>query len=581
MVLDPRTGQAVASATAICAVRHVLPSAFLVCLLRRVELMRRPGVSAHPTFARFLLLSALRTAVAAFLLLRPVRTCCRLLFVHGRLAPDAPGRLPIIGHMLAMSKLPVLKPGIWDYFVDLHSKLGRTFRMVVGPECAPLKVFMFTSDPVNVEHILKNKFENYGKGQEVEAVFEEFLGKGIFAVDGDRWKQQRKVAAGIFSRKNFSENMVHVFQAHARRLVTVLQRQVAEAQQRCGCTEVDLQALFFSLTLDAFCEIGFGLPWNSMATEAVGAATGHHQHHWAHHFDVAQAAMVTRFAYRPWWRIERMLAKCGLMPATHDESRLIESVNYMNGVVRELLDQRFQQADGKRGSDLLSLFIEVTTDRTYLRDIVMNLVIAGRDTTACTLSWLFWELSQHPDARAKARREILLETGYDALATRDGDLSGKIDVSFDVLSRLKFCTACVRETVRLHPPVPSDPKVAFADDTLPDGSLVSRGDYVFYGAYQMGRDPTLWGKDATEWKPVRWLTIEKEPSHFVNCAFQAGPRICLGREMAILEAKAVLVEVLLAGLSWEVRPGFVPEYKYPSIVLPMDSPGLPVRISHL
>lgn len=72
-----------------------------------------------------------------------------------------------------------------------------------------------------------------------------------------------------------------------------------------------------------------------------------------------------------------------------------------------------------------------------------------------------------------------------------------------------------------------------------------------------------------------------EPSAFVNCAFQAGPRVCLGRDMAVLEAKAVLAQVLIAGVSWSARPGYSPVYRYPSIVLPMGGPGLPVQVHNL
>lgn len=548
------------------ATKHVLPVAVVLWLLNRVTC---PRGGAQSVVVRLKFQSAL-LSLGTLLLYRPLKACLRVLHERRKLIPVIPGQLPLFGHLFEVLKFPDVKPGIggvWDYFVHLHANLGHTFRVVVGPEFAPVQVMTFTTDPANVEHILKHQFENYGKGSKVEDVFEEFLGKGIFVVDGARWKTQRKIAAGIFTRKNFSQNMTHVFQVHARRLVSVLQRQTLHNPSK----ELDLQRLFFSLTLDAFCEIGFGFSFNSL--EASGTSGSEDQQsHWAQHFDRAQAIIVNRFAYRPAWRLERFLSRCKMLPSSHEEVQMTESVDFLNRFVQQLLDQRF--AEDKAGFDLLSMFMETTQDRKYLRDIVMNFIIAGRDTTACTLTWLFWELARCPQAYEKAHDEVLQEVGGKASAGREHSQ----DLGFDDLSRLKYCTACIRETVRLHPPVPVDPKVAFGDDVLPDGSIISKGDYVFYGPYQMARDLKIWGEDAAEWRPERWLEMESEPSTFVNCAFQAGPRICLGREMAVLEAKAVLAQVLLSGLRWEVRSGYSPTYKYPSIVMPMADPGLPVRV---
>jgi len=175
--------------------------------------------------------------------------------------------------------------------------------------------------------------------------------------------------------------------------------------------------------------------------------------------------------------------RCGVMPAANEEAQLAESVAYMNRMLQELLDKRFSEK--KSGNDLLSLFMEVTQDRAYLRDVMANFMLAGRDTTACTLTWLFWELASCPDSYSRARSEVLQEVGSKALNGSDANT----DLSFDMLNRLKYCTACVRETVRLHPPVPADAKEAFADDVLPDGTMVARGDMVVFEPYQMARDP--------------------------------------------------------------------------------------------
>merc|ERR1712216_9981 len=168
------------------------------------------------------------------------------------------------------------------------------------------------------------------------------------------------------------------------------------------------------------------------------------------------------------------------------------------------------------------------------------------------MGWLFWEIAQAPpDVFANIRTEVL----------RESPTEGDEHLSFEALARLKYCTACVRETIRLHPSVPSDPKTAFSDDVLPDGTLVFKGEVVAYQPYAMARDTGLWGVCAAEWRPERWLEMENEPSPYLYSSFQAGPRICLGRNMAVLEVKAVLAQVVRSGLCWKVDKAYVPIFR--------------------
>lgn len=499
---------------------------------------------------------------------RPVITVLRLLLGHGSLAVEAPGRKPFLGHLFTLKGR---WNDIWDFFAASHALLGPTLRFIIGPDFYPARVFIISKNPSVVEHILKNKFDIYGKGPEVSDMFDEFLGEGIFVVDGHRWQEQRKKAAGIFSRRNFSENMVAVFQAHARQVVRVLMSR----SQKSPNIEVEMQELLFSLTLDSFCEIAFGLPWNSIESSGTEDSDCPSKL-FATHFDRAQAVIVTRFAYRPFWKLERFALRFGLLPPEHDEAKLSASLNFINRHVDTIIERHLSNSNhaeprqhGFGKPNLLSLFLEISKDKKYLRDVVMNFLLAGRDTTACTLSWLLWELAKSPSDFGKLREEVF------AQAKRHSPPQLK----YENLHQMKFCNACVRETIRLHPAVPADPKVALSSDVLPDGTLVFEGDYVFYEPYVMGREVEHWGLDAAEWKPERWLHMDKEPSIFVNCAFQAGPRICLGRDMAILEIKAVLAEFVLSGMEWTVRPGYSPSYRYPSLVLPMADPGLPCTVS--
>ncbi|VAH57089.1 unnamed protein product [Triticum turgidum subsp. durum] len=150
----------------------------------------------------------------------------------------------------------------------------------------------------------------------------------------------------------------------------------------------------------------------------------------------------------------------------------------------------------------------------------------------------------------------------------------------DAISSMHYLHATLTETLRLYPAVPTDVKCCFSDDTLPDGHTVRRGDMVNYLPYAMGRMKFLWGDDAEEFRPERWLDDEgvfvpKSPYKFT--AFQAGPRICLGKEFAYRQMKifAATLLYLFRFEMWE-RDSTV-GYR-PMLTLKMDGP-LCVRAS--
>ena len=118
------------------------------------------------------------------------------------------------------------------------------------------------------------------------------------------------------------------------------------------------------------------------------------------------------------------------------------------------------------GPDLLSRFIDagVSSDKE-LRDIVMNVVLAGRDTTAVSMSWTFFELTRHPEVVTRIVQEVEQVCGEGAQA----------EYSYDTMAQLKYTHAVVMEVLRLHPPVTNDPRFAVTDDTLPDGNRVPAG----------------------------------------------------------------------------------------------------------
>ncbi|CAD6254806.1 unnamed protein product [Miscanthus lutarioriparius] len=174
-------------------------------------------------------------------------------------------------------------------------------------------------------------------------------------------------------------------------------------------------------------------------------------------------------------------------------------------------------------------------DDKYLRDIVVSFLLAGRDTVSSALTTLFMLLSSNPTVAATMRAEASDESA---------------PLTYERLKRLHYTHAVLYENMRLFPPVQFDSKFCAGPDVLPDGTYVAGGARVTYHPYAMGRMPRIWGADHGAFRPDRWLTgpggAFVPESLYRYPVFQAGLRVCLGKELAVTEMKAVAVAVVRA-----------------------------------
>jgi len=392
-----------------------------------------------------------------------------------------------------------------DWLCDLFQQYGDTFVLHIPGK----PDFVFTTNPKNVEHILKTNFENYPKGNFFKNNLHDLLGDGIFNSDGETWRSQRKITSNLFNVKNFKEGMLHVFVDHSEKVLDIISR---------SPHNVDASDLFYRFTLDSIGCIAFGKDIGSIGNPEVEFAVA---------WDRSNAAITERF-----YSLSTLLRK--LHPAERMISKDIET---MNKFADEILQARKNEnAETLAGRfDLLSLFLSkknsegVEYSDTYLKDMILNMIIAGRDTTAQSLAWTCYLLAQHDHVRRKIMEEV------DPIL---GD-SGVPD--YETLKSMEYLDAVVSESLRLYPSVPKDFHTCTVQDTLPTGHVVDNGSAVFYAAYCMGRSRDLWGDDACEFRPERFIEDPKQKSNtFKFTAFQGGPRTCLGQNMAYLEEKTLL-----------------------------------------
>ncbi|KAG6748011.1 hypothetical protein POTOM_047904 [Populus tomentosa] len=427
---------------------------------------------------------------------------------------------------------------VHHYMTNLAGKY-KTYRLR-----APFRSEIYTVDPVNVEYILKTNFENYGKGDHNYDNLSGLLGDGIFTVDGHKWRQQRKVSSYEFSTKVLRDFSSVIFRKNVAKLANIVS-DAAKANQ-----SMDIQDLFMKSTLDSIFKVGFGVELDSMCgsnEEGVKFTSA---------FDDASALTLWRYV-DVFWKIKRFLN-------IGSEAALKKNVKVVNDFVYKLINKKIElmrtskEVSSLKKDDILSRFLQVTeNDPTYLRDIILNFVIAGKDTTATALSWFIYMLCKNPAVQNKIAQEVREATKVKEI-TDYAEFAASINE--EALEKMNYLHAAISETLRLYPSVPVDGKICFSDDTLPDGFNVRKGDMVAYQPYAMGRMKFIWGDDAEEYKPERWLNedgVFQQESPYKFTAFQAGPRICLGKEFAYRQMKifaAVLVTSFTFKLADEKKP---------------------------
>lgn len=314
-------------------------------------------------------------------------------------------------------------------------------------------------------------------------------------------------------------------------------------------------------------------------------------------FDLAQNQLDFRFAIGFGWRLAETI-NFPMKRAMKASCRILDQYAYF--LIDERASKRSQKDGDKHGEsdqrDLLDLVMAARDDhgsslgRTQLRDTVLNLIVAGRDTTAQALSWAFFHALMNRDLIAKIRAET-----NEIVGAADEDQER---VTYENYKRFTWSYATFLETLRLHPSLPKNAKTALANDQIPGGPTIEAGDMVRWSDWQMGRDSRIWGPDCGEFLPDRWIDEMgriKNYGPYKFHAFNAGPRICLGVNLAIFEAIAMIVNVFndfdleFAPGWWKSVPksktleGVTSRYQTPlyksSLSLPMSHPMI-ISVQH-
>jgi cytochrome P450 len=451
--------------------------------------------------------------------------------------PKPPGYVPILGNTLLVARVQ-LSGRFHDWaHANCRKYQGQPWCMhVLGK--APT---VFVCTPEAFEDVQKTQYEAFGKNPLFVEAATDVLGQGVFAISGLLWYHQRKTASRLFSAQMSQYNMDVVVPGKCESLMRRLE--AAAEQEHPSDRVVSLKWLLDLFTMDVFCRVGFGIEMEGMERQQIVAMLEALQR--------SSARIVGRILEPSWcWKLRRHLNVGSEKQFATDMKRVNDMLYGFIARSMEVKASRGDADDASPRMDLISLYLEEETadngndapfEPKKLRDFLVGFLAAGQDTTATAMSWFVVMINRYPDVLRRVRQEI--EDELPGLA------SGKKRVpSLEDTQQLVYLEAAIKETQRLFPVAPISGRTATRDVTMSNGVFLAKGTSVHMPHYSMGRMKAVWGEDAEEFRPERWIDPDTgrvaAVSPFKFSAFYGGPHTCLGMKFAISEIKVTLATLL-------------------------------------
>jgi cytochrome P450 len=400
---------------------------------------------------------------------------------------------------------------------------------------------LITAEPRNVQALLATQFDDFIMGAARRTNLKTVLGRSIFAVDGKAWHSARETMRPLFSRENVSR--LELLEQHVQTMLRIIETRdqglATDSEGRAWSAPISLATLLPCLTMDSATELFLGQSTHSLKT-LLGEGhqkDGKHQDEeesFNHAFERMLGILGTRMRLRKlyWLYGNTELKKC------------VKTLHKFVDAAMDEADQARDQDSSQLRYDFLESLRARCIDRAEVREQVLGLLAAGRDTTASLIAWVLYCLVRHPRVYEKLRRTVLQTFGTYS-TTSVGN------ITFEKLKACGYLQHIMSETLRLHSVVPFNSRCARRDTTLPTGGgpdgimpvFVPEGTEVNFSTHVLHRRKDLWGEDADEFVPERWE--KKRPgTAWQYVPFNGGPRICIGQQFALTEAGYVLVRMV-------------------------------------
>jgi len=423
--------------------------------------------------------------------------------------PSYPHKEPIFGLDIFLENSRLMKTGGFMEAVQARYHRLNTYtytQLFLGDRV------INTAEPENIKAVLATQFKEFELPPRRKNAFRPTFGHGIFTTDGKEWEASRALLRPNFTRSQVGD--LETFEGHIGKLIERIPK---------GGETVDLQQLFFMLTMDSATEFLFGT-----SSDVLGLGMSGERERGVR-FQDAFTYVTERMGLES--RVGRLAT---LMPNRRMEESISFVHEYIGAYIHKAVEMRkegFEEGEKAEEGRARYVFLEELAKQNIgekkVQDELLNILLAGRDTTASLLSYLFYTLARRKDVFAKMKGEV--------------NALGGERPTFEQLKSMKYLQHTMNESellpppiplynletlrmdrltrfflvLRLHPIVPANSRICVSDTSLPVGGgpdqkspiFVKKGTQINYQVYVMHRRKDLYGEDADEFRPERWETL--------------------------------------------------------------------------
>ncbi|WP_263601249.1 cytochrome P450 [Chryseobacterium sp. PET-29] len=358
------------------------------------------------------------------------------------------------------------------------------------------KYFIFSQDKEFTEYILKQNHKNYFKSEIQSVTLGKYLGKGLLTNNGKDWLKQRRLIQPGFSKAKIS-NLVSIMEEEIDSAFSSFEKE----------PEIDLYDVFHTLAFNIVAKTLFSSDIDEEKVKELGKIITEVQEVFAKEVRIPLYTQVLN-----------------ILGITDKNIRKSKQAKH---IIQSVLEKRRNSDEEK--NDLLDMLIHARYEDTQLPmsdeqlvDEMLILFIAGHETTANALSFIFFEISQNPETEKKLRQEIRKE-GENVFTTEN-------------LMKKSFTINIVKEAMRLHSPAWAIDRQALEDDSFKDYSW-KKGTLIILYITGLHRNPKYWS-DPNSFIPERF--DDENAKNFAYYPFGAGPRLCIGEHFAMMEMALIV-----------------------------------------
>ncbi|KAL0477180.1 cytochrome P450 [Acrasis kona] len=340
-----------------------------------------------------------------------------------------------------------------------------------------------------------------------------FFGNNLAVIDGDEWKKQRHVINPAFYDIG---KFYPAFEEHVDKFIKNAERQNGP---------VNVPKNLTNMTVDILGTTVLGQDFGAQDSRLNTVTDSYY--------------FMMSNAFKPLYTVLPFLTKLPTKFNKEFNQHLKIFDDFIYSLIRKSHDKYKNGTD--KQETLLDMMVKTQLEDSEnqlsdreLRDNTVLFFVAGHETTAATLAFQLYRIGLHSEVQQKLYEEIL-----DVVS---GDIE---NLTLDLLQKMEYMDAFIKETMRLHPPAILQGRVTTQDVTL-CGYRIPKGTMVTPSVYSVQHSDVYYGQDVKQFRPERWLGEEAKKIHrFAHIPFSAGPRVCLGNNFSLIEQKLFLAKFLI------------------------------------